>query len=144
MYVCFTLIIFFFFSSRRRHTRCALVTGVQTCALPIYRQLGVQQALVHVDVDDLRARFHLLARDLDGGGIIARHDQLLEPRRSGDVGAFSDIDDPGCLGAYLGLLVLASSSPLRRGSMNTGDGDWITAVFLVSRTPGTCRNRETG
>src|SRR3546814_3111244 len=28
-------IIFFFFSSRRRQTRCALVTGVQTCALPI-------------------------------------------------------------------------------------------------------------
>src|SRR3546814_8115679 len=27
----------FFFSSRRRHTRCALVTGVQTCALPIPR-----------------------------------------------------------------------------------------------------------
>src|SRR3546814_8145935 len=26
----------FFFSRRRRHTRCALVTGVQTCALPIY------------------------------------------------------------------------------------------------------------
>src|SRR3546814_6299383 len=26
----------FFFSSIRRHTRCALVTGVQTCALPIY------------------------------------------------------------------------------------------------------------
>src|SRR3546814_2664461 len=36
--VCFFLdlyIYFFFFSSRRRHTRCALVTGVQTCALPI-------------------------------------------------------------------------------------------------------------
>src|SRR3546814_3707390 len=30
-FVCFS----FFFSSRRRHTRCALVTGVQTCALPI-------------------------------------------------------------------------------------------------------------
>src|SRR3546814_13743533 len=27
--------MYFFFSSRRRHTRCALVTGVQTCALPI-------------------------------------------------------------------------------------------------------------
>src|SRR3546814_20565171 len=27
--------MFFFLSSRRRHTRCALVTGVQTCALPI-------------------------------------------------------------------------------------------------------------
>src|SRR3546814_6127632 len=25
----------FFFTSRRRHTRCALVTGVQTCAIPI-------------------------------------------------------------------------------------------------------------
>src|SRR3546814_2134771 len=32
-------IFFFFFSSRRRHTRCALVTGVQTCALPIYALL---------------------------------------------------------------------------------------------------------
>src|SRR3546814_3405990 len=31
----FCLLFFFFFSSRRRHTRCALVTGVQTCALPI-------------------------------------------------------------------------------------------------------------
>src|SRR3546814_10909346 len=30
------VVFFFFFSSRRRHTRCALVTGVQTCALPIY------------------------------------------------------------------------------------------------------------
>src|SRR3546814_6397990 len=30
------IIVLFFFSSRRRHTRCALVTGVQTCALPIY------------------------------------------------------------------------------------------------------------
>src|SRR3546814_18480596 len=29
------VLFFFFFSSRRRHTRCALVTGVQTCALPI-------------------------------------------------------------------------------------------------------------
>src|SRR3546814_8365131 len=31
----FIVFLFFFFSSRRRHTRCALVTGVQTCALPI-------------------------------------------------------------------------------------------------------------
>src|SRR3546814_18842220 len=35
-YVCFLVCSsFFFFSSRRRHTRFALVTGVQTCALPI-------------------------------------------------------------------------------------------------------------
>src|SRR3546814_11427533 len=31
----YLFMLFFFFSSRRRHTRCALVTGVQTCALPI-------------------------------------------------------------------------------------------------------------
>src|SRR3546814_1988535 len=31
----FVMWLLFFFSSRRRHTRCALVTGVQTCALPI-------------------------------------------------------------------------------------------------------------
>src|SRR3546814_614893 len=37
--------MFFFFSSRRRHTRCALVTGVQTCALPIstpFRQIEAE------------------------------------------------------------------------------------------------------
>src|SRR3546814_4108857 len=34
------LCIIFFFSSRRRHTRCALVTGVQTCALPIFGALN--------------------------------------------------------------------------------------------------------
>src|SRR3546814_3895493 len=35
MLVSYCLIIFFFFSSRRLHTSCALVTGVQTFALPI-------------------------------------------------------------------------------------------------------------
>src|SRR3546814_17482750 len=40
------LMCLFFFSSRRRHTRCALVTGVQTCALPISRpaRRGVARA----------------------------------------------------------------------------------------------------
>src|SRR3546814_3619754 len=31
--------MYFFVTSRRRHTRCALVTGVQTCALPIYKRI---------------------------------------------------------------------------------------------------------
>src|SRR3546814_13148692 len=35
----------FFFSSRRRHTRCALVTGVQTCALPISQKSPAHAAL---------------------------------------------------------------------------------------------------
>src|SRR3546814_5627461 len=40
----------FFFSSRRRHTRCALVTGVQTCALPISAERD------HVDEDPMPLR----------------------------------------------------------------------------------------
>src|SRR3546814_7795008 len=42
--------ICFFFSSRRRHTRCALVTGVQTCALPIFGE--TRGDTCHVDVVD--------------------------------------------------------------------------------------------
>src|SRR3546814_10027171 len=44
-------ILGFFFSSRRRHTSCALVTGVQTCALPICRRRGE-----HFDAFDLFER----------------------------------------------------------------------------------------
>src|SRR3546814_10496984 len=36
-----------FFSSRRRHTRCALVTGVQTCALPIFMYTAGELAGLH-------------------------------------------------------------------------------------------------
>src|SRR3546814_1125919 len=36
----------FFFSSRRRHTRCALVTGVQTCALPISWVVAERHAII--------------------------------------------------------------------------------------------------
>src|SRR3546814_6597261 len=51
MYYCFIVCILFFFSSRRRHTRCALVTGVQTCALPIFARLpdATQPALPHAE-----------------------------------------------------------------------------------------------
>src|SRR3546814_6989504 len=50
------LVLFFFFSSRRRHTRCALVTGVQTCALPIF-------IIIHnlVMADPAQRHFCLLA-----------------------------------------------------------------------------------
>src|SRR3546814_3389024 len=48
-------ICFFFCSSRRRHTRCALVTGVQTCALPIWTDgadlLAVAQRLTRLTED---------------------------------------------------------------------------------------------
>src|SRR3546814_3170990 len=44
-YVIFLCV--FFFSSRRRHTRCALVTGVQTCALPIF-EIGFSSVMLDV------------------------------------------------------------------------------------------------
>src|SRR3546814_12076143 len=47
---------FFFFSSRRRHTRCALVTGVQTCALPIYRIGEIHERLNAIDAHAAPAR----------------------------------------------------------------------------------------
>ena len=58
-----------------------------------HRLLGVEQALVHVDVDDLRAVFHLLARDRERGRVVAGRDQLAELGRAGDVGALADIDE---------------------------------------------------
>src|SRR3546814_5098816 len=59
----------FFFASIRRHTRCALVTGVQTCALPILRavpdidkgELSVAVALSNTASPDDAVR--LTARD---------------------------------------------------------------------------------
>src|SRR3546814_13015950 len=51
-----SVVVVVFFSSRRRHTRCALVTGVQTCALPIYAERTwaaewVASLLAHEKVD---------------------------------------------------------------------------------------------
>src|SRR3546814_2539264 len=57
--------MFFFFSSRRRHTSCALVTGVQTCALPIYRKVRQQYWNIEFELvvhDDLLSLFLVSAR----------------------------------------------------------------------------------
>src|SRR3546814_9922942 len=43
--------LYVFFSSRRRHTRCALVTGVQTCALPISCVIVCRQAEIPDEID---------------------------------------------------------------------------------------------
>src|SRR3546814_8065113 len=57
------MLLLCFFSSRRRHTRCALVTGVQTCALPIppRRDSGYRD---YSEADIHRLQFIANARDL--------------------------------------------------------------------------------
>src|SRR3546814_4859472 len=66
----------FFFSSRRRHTKCALVTGVQTCALPIWIVTQARElvgAQVAGDVDVALLEQELLGRRL---GDVADDDPL--------------------------------------------------------------------
>src|SRR6185437_10081674 len=55
--------------------------------------LAVQEALVDIDVDDLSAVGDLVARDVEGGNIIAGSDQLAEARGASDVGPLADIDE---------------------------------------------------
>src|SRR3546814_1395603 len=61
----------FFFASRRRHTSCALVTGVQTCALPIL--LGVAREAWEAQGYQVRgaALSGIAAENLEGGSAIA-------------------------------------------------------------------------
>src|SRR3546814_1021515 len=93
------IFILFFFSSRRRHTRCALVTGVQTCALPIYlrrvdgygvhaeRRLGRKEAhqdLIHPEVEEPRqASDPRTTPEADGLDEEARIEPRSEERRVG-------------------------------------------------------------
>src|SRR3546814_3034506 len=63
--MCVLCWFFFFFSSRRRHTRCALVTGVQTCALPISfavpsPALALWVCLYCKDVTTISSRIYLI------------------------------------------------------------------------------------
>src|SRR3546814_17250810 len=71
----------FFFSSRRRHTRCALVTGVQTCALPISVAYAIlMESSVLADPELLEVVRHR-----------ALQHQLALARRRGVSGHMSDV-----------------------------------------------------
>src|SRR3546814_3192431 len=55
-----------FVSSRRRHTRCALVTGVQTCALPISMYPPAKETRLIVDEEMVRIFRHLEKLEAEG------------------------------------------------------------------------------
>src|SRR3546814_9195851 len=63
--------VFCFFSSRRRHTRCALVTGVQTCALPIFLNGNLLSALSGAGLKGFEMTRHFLNLSDAGGDAIA-------------------------------------------------------------------------
>src|SRR3546814_7758910 len=64
---CFLFDYWFLFSSRGRHTRCALVTGVQTGALPIYDCSGHALALRETNLGGIGVP--ILRRKGDPGGV---------------------------------------------------------------------------
>src|SRR3546814_7834152 len=112
----------FFFSSRRRHTRCALVTGVQTCALP--------------DLEGLRLLGgHLGSRHrrfLTGRARTLSEQRELAPARSDAVAAVDEArahDDAPDLGAA--LLVLADVEQ-KEGAWDASEATLAEAAELFA------------
>src|SRR3546814_5240390 len=111
----------FFFSSRRRHTRCALVTGVQTCALPIYAAFAQLDARLS---DQLTMSI---------GGRYTN-----EQRELTDGTTFTTLADGTVLGPIQG--VLASMKALNLPTI-TQNKDF-TGTFSLSWEPSTNRDRK--
>src|SRR3546814_17894129 len=75
--------IFFFVSRSSRHTRCALVTGVQTCALPIWR-FGSQCCVASVDARRVSEGWEVFTH---GGRRATGIDAVAHARRLAELGA---------------------------------------------------------
>src|SRR3546814_12218111 len=86
MFFVYVVLCLCFFSSRRRHTRCALVTGVQTCALPIC--LATARALAAKGARAILA-------DIDGAGAIAAA-EALRGEGADALGLQLDVTDEAC------------------------------------------------
>src|SRR3546814_1329434 len=85
---------FFFFSSRRRHTRCALVTGVQTCALPIWpsRLRRRSNVVVCVPSDSTMVERRAIRDAASNAGALAV--QLIEEPLAAAIGAGLPVAEP--------------------------------------------------
>ena len=75
-----------------RHARDVRLGGDEVEELDHHR-LRIDEPLVHVDVDDLRAIRDLIARDDERARIVAGGDELAELGRAGDIGALADVDE---------------------------------------------------
>src|SRR3546814_18638581 len=119
----------FFCSSRRRHTRCALVTGVQTCALPIYVD---DQARGDLDRGARKLRVDAALEAVAGVGMQAELAAAADDRRRREVRGFEEhvlrgIGDAG---------IAATHPPGQADGTGGGGGD------TESRTTGTQGSTE--
>src|SRR3546814_10242550 len=90
---------FFFFSSRRRHTRCALVTGVQTCALPICVQARIDGDAVLIGKAEMFGRDGVAALSAEMTAAIERlreqgRTTMVVRKGERDLGAIGLMDTP--------------------------------------------------
>src|SRR3546814_742492 len=112
------LVAVFFFSSRRRHTRCALVTGVQTCALPISPWRRARKNL------GLMLREGILKENIDGEALLWAHSRLIartEQRRI--------------------LMVISDGAPVDDSTLSVNPGNYLerhlreVIGFIENRSP---------
>src|SRR3546814_3428797 len=97
-------IFFFFFSSRRRHTRCALVTGVQTCALPISPKSSPKSSPKTEDqILNLIRENHTITTEelgrilgISKRAVLKQIDKLKEQNRLKRIGAAKEIGRASC------------------------------------------------
>src|SRR3546814_5871665 len=114
--------VVFFFSSRGRHTRCALVTGVQTCALPIVtlQCLGGRTAALVQRGDKALPRFDLVEHGgMDGGHRIS-----------------------GCLHTYVAVPIAAPVARCNAGGSSTPSAHRRPATLCLPSIRGRRRRRS--
>src|SRR3546814_2456823 len=118
-------IVVFCFSSRRRHTRCALVTGVQTCALPISRLLVQLRSAMKIEKMTLRFTSAALAlAALSACGPVNR--------------SFDTVKMPIVASNQLSHDVAANVSGIDPAGARALD-DWFASINQIGRA--TCRER---
>src|SRR3546814_2577652 len=105
--------MFFFFSSRRRHTRCALVTGVQTCALPILELGSTAKVRTLITYLDIIARLYEEQRRL-GPAALARTAETGDPLSRWVAAHLIEHGDPGMAG-------MMQAAMERKYSASTGE-----------------------
>src|SRR3546814_10473713 len=124
----------FFFSSRRRHTRCALVTGVQTCALPI--------------ADMLRSERYAGLFRVDRAAHALEHDRFLAEQIGDELGAVVIVDaeylqDPGVRqeGAGAALVARAERSEEHTSELQSPMRNPYSVFWLQKHNPKTKHTR---